>query len=79
MFTIDRTKTNYKELNDILDAIGQYPVLGKDIDGTKIWISWEEPENADPFPTVWEPGTDEHGTKITAYFSDGSTSVSYKN
>ena len=77
MFTIDRTKTNYKELNDILDTIGQYPVLGKDIDGTKLWISWEEPEGSDPFPTVWEPGSLETGTKITAYFKDGSTSVSY--
>ena len=77
MFTIDKTKTNYKELNDILDAVGQYPVPGKDIDGTSLCISWEEPEGAEPFPTLWEPGKDGSGTKVTSYFSDGSTSVSY--
>ena len=78
MFTIDRTKTNYKELCEILDAIGQYPVQGKDIDGTKLWLSWVEPEDADPFCTLYEPGKDGSGTKVTSYFSDGSSSVSYR-
>ena len=77
MFTIDRTKTNYAELCHILDSVGSYPALGKDVDGTKIWVSWEEPEDADPFCTLWEPGEIDEGTKITSYFSDGSTSVSY--
>ena len=77
MFTIDRTKTSFEELNHILDTVGSYPVQGRDIDGTLLWVSWVEPEDAEPFCTLYEPGTEELGTKITSYFSDGSTYVSY--
>lgn len=76
MFTIDRKTVTYKDLCDIMDAAGGYPVFGNDIDGTMLCVSWVEPNEGDPFCTLWEPG-DERGSKKTCYFDNGSTEVIY--
>lgn len=76
--TIDRKRTNFKELSDLIDQVGGYPVVAKDYDGTKIAINWEEVGD-DETASVWEPGTDERGTKITNYHKDGSVEVTYSN
>jgi len=75
--TLDRTNTNYKELRKVLKAAGQSLVEGRDVDGTSICVSWVDKEGEKPHPIIYEPGTLESGTKVTSYFKDGSTSVSY--
>ena len=78
MFTIDRTKTSYKELNRILGKARTTLIQGHDVDGTALWIAWITPQEGKPYCELWEPGTLESGTKVTNYYKDGTTAVHYK-
>lgn len=75
--TLDRANTNYKELCKVLKAAREYPVQGKDYDGTTICVSWADKKGFKASPVVYEPGSLETGTKATVYYKDGSTEVSY--
>lgn len=74
---LDRTKTNFKELLDIIDTVGGYPVMATDFDGTKLAINYKE-ESGVPCCSVFEPGHNGSGTVITSYYEDGRKEQSVK-
>lgn len=69
--TINRKNTSYKELSDLIDQVGGYPIPAKDFDGTKLIINYKEPDGV-PCCTVMEPG-DERGIIQMHYYEDGRT------
>lgn len=75
---LNRKATSYKELIEIIETVGGYPVVAQDFDGTKLAITYQKNEGAIPSCTVWEPG-DERGTKTTVFYEDGKTEVIFKN
>ena len=74
--TLDRKSTNYNELMEIIDAVGGYPVMAKDFDGTKLAISYKE-NGSDEWCMVFEPGVGEEKTRITNYHKDGRVEVTH--
>ena len=69
---LDRKNTSYKELIEIIDTVGGYPVAARDFDGTSLVIIYME-ENGEEYCILFEPGTDETGTIENRYYSDGRT------
>lgn len=67
---LDRKNTSFKELIDIIDTVGGYPVVARDFDGTLLTIIYKETEES-TCCVLLEPGTDETGTIKTYYYEDG--------
>lgn len=70
MVKLNRNNTSYKELLDIIDTVGGYPVMAEDFDGTKLAISYKEGLDGKPYCVLWQPG-DDRGSIKTNYYEDG--------